>query len=180
MGGAATGLVAYLLEYYPAHMDFEPRVNSPLYGLAWLGLGELLTRYAAWTSGGARQPTLRSWTITGLSAAAVALVPVALWLKGNHGFLADDLQSARPTLLPEGAVAKGLRDWVARDGLSGAFLAASLPLVLLVPAAWSLDSTKTPGRTRSAIAIALGPAAGLAFAFLVTRLRWWGMRSTFF
>jgi len=170
-GGAVTCLAAYLTEYFPGHMDFEPRVNSPLYGVAWLGLGELLARYAAWMKGGAPRPTRRGWILMGLSAAAIALVPVALWRTGSRGFLADDLLSARLTDLPDGAVAASLRAWLLRDSLSLACVAAFLPLLIVIPAAWLLSRSRTGAAFRAAIAIALGPVA-VALAFSVARLRW--------
>ena len=171
-GGAVTCLAAYLIEYFPGNMAFEPRVNSPLYGVAWLGLGELLARYAAWMNGAAPGPTRRGWILMGLSAAAIAGVPAALWTVGNRGFLADDLLSARLIDLPDGAVAAGLRAWVLRDNLSLALIAAFLPLLILIPAAWLLLRTRTGASFRSAIAIALGPVA-VALAFSLARLRWW-------
>jgi len=172
VGGAATSLVAYLIEYYPWHMDFEPRVNSPLYGLAWLGLGELLTRYATRMNGGAPRRSVPVLIVIGLSAAALALVPLVLWRTGNRGFLADDLLSARLTHLPDGVVATNLYSWILRDGQAGAFAAACLPLSLLVPAAYLLLRGSTGASYRSAIAIALGPVA-VSLAFAAARIRWW-------
>jgi hypothetical protein len=171
-GGAVTCLAGFLIEYFPGHMDFEPRVNSPLYGVAWLGLGELLARYAAWMNGSAPRPAPRGWILLGLSAAAIGLVPAALWRMGSRGFLADDLLSARLTDLPDGASAASLRAWLIRDGLSLASAAAFLPLLIAIPAAWLLYRSRTGAAFRAAIAIALGPVA-VALAFSVARLRWW-------
>src|SRR5256885_15769929 len=48
-GGAVTSLAAYLIEYFPSHLgSWELRAIHPLYGLAWLGGGELLARTTAW------------------------------------------------------------------------------------------------------------------------------------
>ena len=48
LGGAATSLAVYLIEYFPAHLgSWQLRINHPLYGLAWLGGGAVLARVVA-------------------------------------------------------------------------------------------------------------------------------------
>ena len=43
LAGAGTSLAASLVEYWPHHLgDLHLETVHPLYGLAWLGLGELL------------------------------------------------------------------------------------------------------------------------------------------
>ena len=42
--GCTASFALYLLEYFPAHMGLRLEVNHPLYALAWLGAGDLLTR----------------------------------------------------------------------------------------------------------------------------------------
>ena len=107
-GGAISSFLAYLVEYFPSHMEPQFRVNYPLYGLAWIGLGELLWRFASWMRlrvpiGGLRWTT--AWV---LSAAAVASLPYAIVKSGANAFLAGDLLSSRLTNLPNGAVASGV------------------------------------------------------------------------
>ena len=173
LGGALTCLAAYLIEFFPGHMDFELRVNSPLYGLAWLGLGDLLDRYSAWTSGpSSPRNSSRGWILAGLSAAAIASVPVALWATHGLGFLEDDLLSSRLTQLPGSAVAGSLFAWILRDGFDAAFAAAFLPLILLTPAVWLLFSKRTTATHRAGISVALGPVV-VALAFSAARIRWW-------
>ena len=171
-GGAATSLLAYLVEYYPGHMDTQLRVNGPLYGLAWLGLGELLWRFSAWARGEAPSLGLRSAGMWLISAAAVASPAIAIARGGDRGFLADDLLSAKLANLPNGVAAADLMTWATREGPSWALAATLLPVVLLLPAAWLLLSNRTSVARRRALAVTLSPAL-VALAFAVFRLRWW-------
>lgn len=172
MGGAVTSLLAYLIEYFPGHMDMELAVNSPLYGLAWLGLGELLSGYALWLHGKSRTQGLRLVGSMVLAAAAVAAVPLILWRTGSRGFLLDDLHSSRLTDLPDGVVAPSLSAWFRKDGATGVFAAACAPILLFAPAVWLLIRGRSDPATRSSLAITLGPAA-VALCFSVWRLSWW-------
>jgi hypothetical protein len=172
LGGAISSLLAYLVEYFPGHMEPQLRVNYPLYGLAWLGLGELLWRFESWIRGGRPLGGLRGIGMWILSASAVASLPVAILRSGDRAFLADDMLSTRLTNLPDGAVATGLSAWIGRDGPGGALAAACLPLLLLGPAAWFLFRGRTGAAHRRAIAIALGPVLA-AVALAIYRLRWW-------
>ena len=138
LGGAASSLLAYLVEYFPGHMGPQVRVNYPLYGLAWLGLGELLWRFESWLRGERAFGGLRGLGMWIISAAAVASLPVAVLRIGGRSSLAGDLLSARLTNLPNGVVADNLSAWMARGGPGGALAATCLPLLLLAPAAWSL------------------------------------------
>jgi len=171
-GGAISSLLAYLVEYFPGHMEPQLRVNYPLYGLAWLGLGELLWRFASWIRGERPLGGLRAIGMWILSAAAVASLPVAIMRSGGRAFLADDLLSTRLTNLPDGVEAAGLSAWIGRYGPGGAFAAACLPLLLLGPAAWFLVRERTGAVHRRAIAIALGPVLA-ALALAIHKLRWW-------
>jgi len=171
-GGAVSSLLGYLIEYFPGHMEPQLRVNYPLYGLAWLGLGELLLRFASWMRGRKPPGGLRGAGILVLSAAAVASLPVAISRRGVRVFLTDDLLSARLTSLPDPALAGGLSAWVDRNVPGGAFTAACLPLLLLGPAAWFLFRTRTGAAHRAAIAIAVGPVLAAA-ALSIRHPRWW-------
>lgn len=177
IGGAVSSLLAYLVEYFPGHMEPQLRVNYPLYGLAWLGLGELLWRFESWTRGEGPFGGPRGAMTWVLSAAAVASLPVAILMSADHSPLANDLLWARLTNLPDAAVAHSLSAWLVRDGQGGAFAAAGLPLLLLGPAAWFLLRKRSGVAHRAAIAIALGPAL-TALAFSIRQLRWWNTFDT--
>jgi len=172
MGGAVASFAAYLIEYFPGHMEPQLRVNYPLYGLAWLGLGQLLWRFGAWMLRTRPQGTARDVGLSVLSACAVASLPVAIWFGGNHAFLAGDLLSTRLSNLPDAVVAGGMQAWFAQDGLTGTVAATCLPLLLLGPALWLLAARMTHPALRTAVAIAAGPVlASLALA--IHQIRWW-------
>jgi hypothetical protein len=157
LGGAVTCLLAYLVEYFPAHMDLRLRVNHPLYGLAWLGLGELLAHFSAWMH---REKPFRNWrglVACVLAALAVAALPVAMVRTGSQAFLSGDLLASRLTSLPDGVVAPSLWAWILRDGVSGGVAAACLPLLFLVPVAWLVVRRETGVGRRAALAVAAGP-----------------------
>jgi hypothetical protein len=172
MGGALCSLLAYLVEYFPGHMEPELRVNYPLYGLAWLGLGVLLSHFSYWARGGRWPWATRGMGTTLLSAVAVASLPVAIWRSGQRGFLSDDLLSSRLTNLPGGVVAPSLSAWVASYGIAGGLAAAVVPVLLIAPAVAYLLCGRTGPGLRRAIAVALGPVA-VALVFALFRLRWW-------
>ncbi|HZZ19295.1 MAG TPA: hypothetical protein VFE25_08000 [Opitutaceae bacterium] len=170
--GAVTSLAAYLIEYFPSHMNPELRANYPLYGLAWIGLGEVLHRVDAFAQGGKPFQKKADIGCLVLAVVAVASLPIALRLGGNGAFLAGDLLSSRLTNLPGGVFAPGLRAWAIRDGIGGAFVATCLPAVLLVPALWLVLRTKTGAGTRAALALSIGPAC-VALVLAYNQLRWW-------
>lgn len=171
-GGAISSFLAYLIEYFPSHMEPQFRVNYPLYGLAWIGLGELLWRFASWRRLGKSLGGVGEVTLAVLSAAAVASLPIALVKSGNNAFLAGDLLSTRLTNLPNGVVASSLSDWVSRDGPSAALAATFLPLLLLGPAVWLLARSRTGPDHRTSIAVALGPMLVLA-GLAIHQIRLW-------
>ena len=87
LAGAATLLAAFLVEYFPAHMaTWQLRVIHPLFGLAWLGVGEMLARTAGRIQGRGSKRGLRDAVAWALSIAAVAGIPLALWKAGTLGF----------------------------------------------------------------------------------------------
>jgi hypothetical protein len=156
IGGAVSSFLAYLVEYFPSHLEPQFRVNYPLYSLAWLGLGEFTWRFASWMRRRGPVGGLRGVAMWILSAAAVVSLPVALVKSGNNEFLAGDLLSTRLTNLPNGVVASSLFDWMSRDGASGALAATLLPLLLILPAAWILARCKAGAAARTSVAIADG------------------------
>ncbi len=168
--GATTSLAAYLVEYFPGHMEPQLRVNYPLYGLAWIGLGEVLHRAQAWLRSGKPFATAGELLLWLGGLGALASLPIAIARTRDHAFLAGDLLTARLTNLPDGVVAAGSAAWLARDGASGAVVATLAALLLLAPGAWMAVSGS--GRERAAAAIALGPAA-VAAALACHQLRWW-------
>ncbi len=173
--GATTILVAYLAEYFPSHLDsFHLEWIHPLYGLAWIGGGELLARGTACIQG--KKPAWRLLDLVriGLAFAAVAALPVAMKLTDSRGFLVVDSLSPRLTNLPGSVVASSFGSWVAREGMNATVWATLLPLVVVLPAVWWLFRRATGRESRALLALAFGPVLiGLGFAF--QQLSWWSV-----
>jgi len=173
LGGAATCLAAYLLEYSPAHLgSIQLRELHPLYGIAWLGFGELLARLSP---GGPTKPAARNWrTITTVFAAAlaVAAVPVALKLTGSRDLFTADPAAIRLTHLTGSPAAQDLGTWIRRDGLTLTLLATVLPISLLLPAGWLFVRRETDPAARSMLALTGGPAV-VALGLACYQLRGW-------
>ena len=169
LGGGTTCLAAYLVEYFPAHLDFRLAVNHPLYGLAWVGAGEALALFERRDQAG--WDWWRRIRLV-LALTAIAALPVALKLGDGPGLLAGDLAASRLDYLPDGVVARNLAAWVARDGLSAGVVATCLPLLLLAPAVWLLGRrASTPG-SRTAMALVLGPVT-VSLLLACFQLEWW-------
>ncbi len=173
LGGAGTCLAAYLIEFFPAHLaSWQLRAVHPLYGLAWLGVGELVGGATNWIRSGWRAWNRRSVGSAALGLAALAPLGVAMWKTHSAGFLSADLYGSQLTKLPDGVVAANLWQWLLRDGFTPAAWATLLPLLLLLPVAWLLVRRETTPAARGALALALGPVL-VAAGFAGSQLRWW-------
>jgi hypothetical protein len=173
--GGSTVIAAYLAEYFPGHMaSWDLGAVHPVYGLAWMGAGELLSRALPAIRGEKPSWTARDGVAVGVAIACVATVPGVMWTTGTHGFLSRGLQWARLTGLPNGPVAASSRDWLGRDGATLGAWATLLPLAILVPVLWLALRRATPPGLRASMALVLGPAA-VALAFAWGQLSWWGM-----
>ena len=108
--------------------------------------------------------------------AAMAALPVAMARTGTGAteLLKLDPYASRLNGLPNGAVAKSLAAWVARDGFTGPVCATCLPLLLIGPALWLLIRGKTAWSTRAGIALAIGPLA-VALFLAFRQLSWWSV-----
>jgi hypothetical protein len=170
MGGALTCLLAYVAEYSTADMSLRLQVNHPLYGLAWLGAGELLAQLEQWRVVGKSFWRRREMILLGLAVIALGSLPCAMvWGKN---FPAPDSLASHLGNLPTSPVAKNLAAWLHRDGFSADFVAACLPLVLFAPLFWLAIRRATPSRERRALLIALGPTL-VALILAHAQLRWW-------
>ncbi len=173
MSGAVTILAAYLIEFAPSSLaDWQMSYIHPLYGLAWLGVGELMAQGAKWIQTKKIPRTFNSYAGLALAAGAITAVPVAIWKTAGAAFLIPDNASLRLTRLPNGAVAQSLAAWISRDGTNPAVWATFLPLVLVIPAIWFFLNKKTPRVRRVSVAITLGPVL-IALGFACHELIWW-------
>jgi hypothetical protein len=167
LAGAATCLATYLLEFFPSHMGrWELRAIHPIFGVAWLGGGELLARTTAWIEGEKPRWSLRGAAAWVLAAAAFLSLPASMWIKRSLWFLSVDLPSMSLSLLPGGAVAPNLWTWLLQNGFTPMVLATVLPLLIVVPAVLLLFMPGTFGPAlRIPIALTLGPVlASIGFA----------------
>ncbi len=174
LGGAATCLAAYLLEYYPAHLDFRLETNHPVYGLVWVGIGEILMLAEAWRSREKSSGNFRRIAVLILALAAIAILPAAMHWQKSQGFLLNDPLDSRLTNSPNGVLANSVSAWLVREGLTGMFMTVVLPVLLIGPAIWILFRRDGGMPTRSALAVALGPVL-VALWLAWNRIAWWNM-----
>lgn len=173
LGGGSACLVAYVIDL-PAANDLALHLEAlhPLYGLAWLGAGELLARASGWMRSGKQAITRREKIIVILATIAV-VIPLVWAGLHRHELFAAGPRALRLTAFLENAIAQDLLALVVREGFSLMLVATLLPLILLVPAVW-LVLRLSDLRRRSAIALALGPVA-IAAVLGYFHLRWWAL-----
>lgn len=173
--GGVTTLGAYLIEYAPAHLgDWQLSYLHPLYGLAWIGGGEILAQVAEWIQGRKPARSIRNFAVLALALAALAAAPVANWKIQGLEFLLPEDAAFRLTKLPEGATAQNLADWIFREGPTPTVLVTLMPLLLIIPAAWLLLRRQVATTHRVSVAIILGPVL-VAFGFACQQLAWWNV-----
>jgi hypothetical protein len=174
-GGAATTLLAYLVEYFPAHLgSWQLRAVHPLYGLAWLGLGAILSPATLLFQSGKSPGRVRAWLILLFGLVALAVLPVAMWKLKTEGFLAGGVAAFRLSKLPGDAVAANLWVWMVHDGITAKLWTTFLPVLLLIPAGWIIFRRRTSPGTRIAVAVTLGPVL-VALGFAGRGLNGWGL-----
>lgn len=90
IAGAASSLAFYFLEYFPNHLGWRLEVNHPLYAMAWLGIGDLLTRWQTFITTPNRQQAFPAF-VRALPALLVAIIPLALiaWQPERFFWVAD-------------------------------------------------------------------------------------------
>ena len=136
--------------------------THPLYGLAWIGGGELLVRATAWVQRGKFSWKLRDIIVAGLAAAAVAAVPVVMWRAHNDGFLAVEPASFRLAKLPGGALGLSLRSWLMHEGNLMPVWSTVLPVLLVLPAGWLILPPASGGCPPGDACRRAGPGPGRA------------------
>ncbi|MEO7414827.1 MAG: hypothetical protein ABIZ81_15890 [Opitutaceae bacterium] len=170
LAGCATTLLAYAVEYFPSHLSLQLQAIHPVYGLAWLGLGELLHQLGGWRAAPlARFPISRLPAVVA-SLAAIALLPIAMLWSGNRGFLAPDPLAARLGNASS-IIANSFSDWIHQDGFHGPVVSTCLPLVLIAVAFVLLSRRATSPARRRVIVLVLGPVT-VAFTASIVQLRW--------
>ncbi len=173
LGGAVTTLVCYLIEYFPNHLgSWDLTVIHPIYGVAWLGAGEMLMIVTPWLGGSLAGPRIRILGSSLLALLLLAALPVAMHFAHTRGFLEEDISLFKFTRIPGEAVAPTLSGWFSGDGPNAREWAAILPLLLLVPATVLVWRRTSDLAARSLLALSLGLLG--VFAGLAWRnLGWW-------
>ncbi len=154
--GAVTSLLAYLVEYAPAHLGgLRLDRNHPLYALAWVAGAELLVRGSAWVTVGRRPQGARDWLALGAAALGLLAPVVGALLVDGDGLFGALGRNERLTLWPGTGGGKEVLAWLL-DAPAWQILAVLLPLVLLVPAGWAAFARRSE-RMSDAAALVLGP-----------------------
>lgn len=171
LGGAATVLIAYFIEYFPDNMTgWKLDHLHPLYGVAWVGVGILLTWLTRML-----EPSRRSWrwgsvTVLGIGLVAVA-VPIAVAHRtGSIAALLAELAVQR-SHLPDARGAENVWAWIARAGVTSALAAILFPVLTVVLAGWSLARHRGEARN-PALLVLLIPT--IVFVVLAcAHVYWW-------
>ncbi len=180
LAGAVATLAAYLIEYFPTHLagsEFRLAEIHPLYGIAWLGLGELLAQMSTLTQRDGKRRTLSVIVRLVLASAAVAAVPFLLVKTDGGPFVADRVASSRLTNLAGSPTAASTAAWITKEGFTGTVVATFVPALLLVPTVWLLVRRRAESGRFAMLAVALGPAL-VALGMALLQIRWWNTFDT--
>lgn len=171
--GGITSLIAYLIEYAPAHFGWRLEVNHPLYALAWVGGGELLHRIHDRLSGS--PPTWTPKEIVGWIGAAIAVgaapllilfggarvfAPGTPFLRTLHADYIAEFQSLAAFLSGRAFQLEVLTQWIPS-------------LAILAMVIWLWWKLRNSG-SRAVLALALGPAL-VMMSLTFFQIRWWGL-----
>lgn len=169
--GAGLSVLFYLIEYAPGPFRLRLEVIHPLYAAAWLGLGELLHRYAQRNL--PQRPAATKRDRIAVAAAALAvLAPAGVVLVAPATFLVSDPFLWRLHV-----------DYIQEFGSIFTFLGAdptawfkavlgfNLPLLLGVPIAlfWAWRRLPTPAKPMLAVLL---PPIMLTLVLTVGQVRW--------
>ncbi len=175
--GALTVLLAYLVEYFPSDLgSWHLDSIHPLYGLAWVGAGELLSRVAEGkkeSASGQVRKFLGFGRIV-LAVTAIAALPFAIKWSGSRGFFEKSYFSVRLTNLPGEGAFTNLSSWLAREGMSAQVWATISPVIAILVAGWLVISARKRPEFLAPLIFVLGPVL-VALAFACQQLSWWGV-----
>ncbi len=164
LAGGAVALMAWLLEYAPAHLGSAPlSVNHPLYALAWFAAADLV---AVGPSFDPRR--VRTW----LALAGLAAPVAAALATGGIGFPGAAGNVTQLSGVGQGTAAAHLGAWLARDGVSAAVLATFLAAAAGVVAATAGWRGATGREARIAVGLVLGPLMVFAVLGLFRLYAW--------
>ncbi|HTO05252.1 MAG TPA: hypothetical protein VL069_16195, partial [Opitutus sp.] len=173
LAGGVTSLIAYLIEYAPAHFGWRLEVNHPLYALAWLGGGEGLHRLQRRLAEGS--PRWKPSEIAGWLAAVIALgaAPVAILVGGTKVFTPGSpfLSALHADYIAE---FQSLPAFLSGRAFQLEVLAQWIPLIGVLAMAGWLGWKLRGSSSRGVLALVLGPAL-VTILLLFLQIRWWGL-----
>ncbi len=174
VSGAATILIAYVIELAPAHLGgMRWGIVHPAYGIAWVAAGELLARVSI------RRESERSrvarWSdgivIAVTSAVLLTLAFILLRAGDANPFLRTE-DTARLARVPDAALTTDFAGWAKQASGTLSFWATLAPLLVLLPAVALLVRRSSAATLRARMAMAVA-AVVVALAMALTQLRWW-------
>jgi len=167
--GGGMSLAAWLIEYFPRHLNMRLEVNHPLYALAWLGAGEVLGVAIRAMHAGPRALSGRERMTGAAGVALAALLPAVIAGTAAKTFVVADPFVWRVHALYISEF-QGLGRILAK-GFNGMSLVLCAPVLLLGPALWrALRRAPTAGE-RALLALALAPAL-LGWLMGWAQVRW--------
>ncbi|HUJ42378.1 MAG TPA: hypothetical protein VLW52_02105 [Opitutaceae bacterium] len=170
--GCVTSIAAYLVEYFPSQLGFRLEVNHPLYGLAWIGAGELLCRLTRGLGEEGFVFSRRGALVSALAFLAVALLPVVILLTASETFVVADrfVWQLGTEYVAEG---QSVASYLATSPGGFTLVARGLPLLAIVAAAILVGRGKLAAPWKAQLVMALAPAL-LLLALACREIRWWG------
>jgi hypothetical protein len=90
MWGAGGGLFFYLLEYFPSEMGMRLEVNHPLYALAYLGGGWIISHLTHWLCALGTEGNVFPWRKLLWPVAACVVLPVVIKAGGTAVYIPFD------------------------------------------------------------------------------------------
>lgn len=172
IAGCLTSLAFYMLEYFPNHMGSRLEVNHPLYALAWLGAGDLISRGCGWLSG--QHPFRsgwKSWVIAGASTVAVAAPVLVIAAVPHQTFWVAD----RFLLLLHNEYIQEFKTFLElfRENPSVAAIWEyfGIPVLILIGAGFLFGTNRIAPAWRASFVLLLPPAL-VTFGLALWQVRW--------
>ncbi len=172
IAGCLTSLAFYLIEYFPNHMGFRLEVNHPLYALAWLGAGDLISRVCGWRAGQHPFPSgWKSWVIAGASMVAIAAPALVIATAAHQTFWVAD----RFLLLLHNEYIQEFQTFfeIFRENPSVVAIWEyfGIPILILIGAGFLFGTNRIAPAWRASFALLLPPAL-VTFGLALWQVRW--------
>ncbi len=167
--GGGMSLAAWLMEYFPHHLNMRLEVNHPLYAAAWVGAGEALRVVVLALRDGVRSLRSRDRTLGVAGAALVILLPAVILFTAAKTFIVADPFVWRIHNLYISEF-QGLGRLLGK-GLNWGSVELCLPMLVYLPPLWLATRRATPAEVKAHLVLFLLPAL-LACAMGWSQVRW--------